>query len=344
MGRRTTFVDQTLATIRWLLSFIVLLSLLFASVMRTGGVISFPAFAAIVLLTGLFLALFVFWFRLRVLSPYERNRQSYLDFIHQRRSKDLLDEDYQIFPGMNEILQLLLDRQDEIQLSTKQAEFLALQNQINPHFLYNTLEAIRGDALSAGLDNIADTTEALSTFFRYTITNTGNLVTLGEELENIENYFLIQKYRFGDKLKMEIDMPEDRADEILRLKFPKLILQPLIENAIFHGLERKAEGGTIQIRILPGRTHVLLIVRDDGVGMPEDVLDSINERLSQISAGIMLDDKKKTPHIALNNVARRIKLLFGEDCGIHLYSVPGIGTEVHLKIPAITPSQRGIRT
>ena len=343
MSKRTTFVEQTISIIRWLAASVVLLSLLLASVMLACGIIPLSVFIILVLLIGLALFLAVFSFRRKVLAPYERNRQSFLNFIHQRWCKDLLDEDYQIFPGVNEILKRLLDRQDEIQLSTKQAEFLALQNQINPHFLYNTLEAIRGDALSAGLDNIADITEALSTFFRYTITNTGNLVTLGEELENIENYFLIQKYRFGDKLKMEIQLPEEHADDILQLQFPKLILQPLIENAIFHGLERKADGGTIQIRILPGKSNVLLIVRDDGVGIPEDVLDKINERLSQISAGVMLDDKKKTAHIALNNVARRIKLLFGDDYGIHLYSVVGVGTEVHLKIPAITSSQRDVR-
>lgn len=336
MSKKATYVEQTMRIIHWLAVSLVVLSILFASTMLACGMVSLSVFMVLLLMIGLLSGLAVFAFRRYVLLPYERNLRSFLDFIHQR--KDLLDDQYQIFPGMKEILARLLDRQDEIQLSNKQAEFLALQNQINPHFLYNTLEAIRGDALSAGLDNIADITEALSTFFRFTITNTGNLVTLGEELENIENYFMIQKYRFGEKLKMEIELPEEKADEILKLQFPKLILQPLIENAIFHGLERKVDGGTVRIRVMPSKNEVLLIVRDDGVGIPEDTLEKINERLSQVSAGLVLDDKKTSKHIALNNVARRIKLLFGEDYGIHLYSVVGIGTEVHLRIPAITTS------
>lgn len=94
-------------------------------------------------------------------------------------------------------LDSILDKKNIIELSTKHAELLALQNQINPHFLHNTLEAIRGDALCEGIDSIADTTEALSTFFRYTITDTGNLVSVEDELENVENYFKkIQQYRF----------------------------------------------------------------------------------------------------------------------------------------------------
>jgi two-component system sensor histidine kinase YesM len=98
-------------------------------------------------------------------------------------------------PAMLKRMNVLLDNQTAIKMSKKQAEYLALQNQISPHFLYNTLEAIRGDALDAGMISIAETTEALATFFRYTITEVENLVTLEDELENVENYFIIQQYR-----------------------------------------------------------------------------------------------------------------------------------------------------
>jgi two-component system sensor histidine kinase YesM len=233
----------------------------------------------------------------------------------------------------------LLDKKNAIQLSTKQAEFLALQNQINPHFLYNTLEAIRGDALCAGLENIAEITEALSTFFRYTITETENLVTLEKELENVENYFMIQQYRFGEKLKMEINLPEGEPDA-LQLQLPKLTLQPIIENAIFHGLEGKAEGGTIIIEVETTPDKVLLSIRDNGVGIPEKMLDSINNKLDHIFAGYINEDKKKKGSIALNNVCRRIKLLFGEDYGIHLFSMIDVGTDVRISIPIIK-AQKG---
>ena len=110
----------------------------------------------------------------------------------------------------------------KMQVPCTKAELKALQAQINPHFLYNTLEAIRGDALCEGIDSIADTTEALSTFFRYTITDTGNLVSVEDELENVENYFKIQQYRFGDKLDMRVNFPDDYA-RILECKLLNLL-------------------------------------------------------------------------------------------------------------------------
>jgi Predicted signal transduction protein with a C-terminal ATPase domain len=287
----------------------------------------------------LFIAFFITCLMLYrfVLVPYGKCRLLFRKFINGNTYKELFDEDYQVFPEMRTVLELfdkLLDKQNVIQLSTKQAEFLALQNQINPHFLYNTLEAIRGDALCAGLENIAEITEALSTFFRYTITETGNLVTLENELENVENYFTIQRYRFGEKLKMEIQLPEEKMD-VLQLQIPKLTLQPIIENAIFHGLERKAEGGTIIIEVETTTDKVLISIRDDGVGIPEEELDSINKKLDHISVSYINEDKKKRESIALNNVCRRIKLLFGEEYGIHIFSIVEVGTDVRINIPII---------
>ena len=124
-----------------------------------------------------------------------------------------------------------------IDFNKRQAQYLALQNQINPHFLYNTLESIRGEALIAGLDGVADMTEALAKFFRYTITNIENLVTVQDELDNCETYFLIQKYRFGDRLQLHIDYDGEDWEDIMSCKIPKLTLQPILENSIIHGTE-----------------------------------------------------------------------------------------------------------
>ena len=131
-------------------------------------------------------------------------------------------------------------------LRQKQAEYLALQNQINPHFLYNALEAIRSDALLADCEDIAETTEALATFFRYTISNVQEYVTFSDELDNAENYFTIQRCRFGDKLDMELEMENE---DLLEARMPKLILQPLVENAVVHGLEGKIGKGTVHISV-----------------------------------------------------------------------------------------------
>ena len=271
-----------------------------------------------------------------LIKPYKQARGVFEHFIDSGNFRELLDQDYQIFPEQNRVMQKLdsiLDEKNIIELSTKHAELLALQNQINPHFLYNTLEAIRGDALCEGVDSIADTTEALSTFFRYTITNTGNLVSVEDELENVENYFKIQQYRFGDKLNMKVNFPDDYS-RILECKLPKLTLQPVVENAIFHGLEAKAEGGVITISMEMTEKKLLINIHDDGIGINEEELIKINQRLETVS-GPLKEEKRKRGGIALPNVSRRIKLLFGEEYGIHIYSIPNLGTEVRIAVPII---------
>lgn len=269
-----------------------------------------------------------------LISPYQKHMIKIDNFVHNRKYEDLLHCEYEMYSGERDVWQQfdqILDKQNIIQLSTKHAELLALQNQINPHFLYNTLEAIRGDALSEGMDEIADTTEALSTFFRYTISDTGNLVTLEDELENIENYFKIQKYRFGEKLCLQVDFPEDYA-KLLQCKVPKLTLQPIVENAVYHGLESKDTGGLVLISIDSTRSKLLISIQDDGVGLPEFELQKLNERLAQPEEK---PAEKKKGSIALTNVSRRIKLLFGEEYGIHLFSIPGVGTDVQVTVPVI---------
>lgn len=274
-----------------------------------------------------------------LIRPYKKHMAKLENFIHSRQYEELLDCEYQLYSGEKEVWQQfdkILDKQNIIQLSTKHAELLALQNQINPHFLYNTLEAIRGDALSEGMDEIADTTEALSTFFRYTISDTGNLVALEDELENIENYFKIQKYRFGERLCLQVDFPEDYA-KVLQCKVPKLTLQPIVENAVFHGLESKDTGGLVLISIDSTQSKLLISIQDDGVGIPENELQKLNERL------VRPEEKpaeKKKGSIALTNVSRRIKLLFGEEYGLHIFSIPGVGTEVQVSVPFISESDK----
>lgn len=271
-----------------------------------------------------------------IVSPYRHSRALFEKFMQDEIYQELTSESYLIFEEQQEVLQhfySLLDEKNMIQLSTKQAELLALQNQINPHFLYNTLEAIRSDALCAGIDSIANTTEALATFFRYTISDMGSLVTVEAELDNIENYFKIQQYRFGEKFKMSVDyLPND---DILSLKLPKLTLQPFIENAIFHGLESKAEGGSIDINLEISENNLFISIRDNGIGISEEKLDEINYKLEHVSISGANENPEQKGGIALNNIARRIKLLFGEDYGFHIYSISGLGTDVRLKIPMI---------
>ena len=271
-----------------------------------------------------------------------RQRENHYRKLCSDFSKGIIYQDFiqdagGIFPGLNDAiarLDSLLDRQQVLQLSQKQAEFLALQNQINPHFLYNTLEAIRSDAIVAGMSNIADITEALSIFFRYTITDTQHLVTIRDELKNVENYFAIQQYRFGDKLSMKLEL-SDNEEKLLQLQCPKLFLQPVIENAIFHGLERKKENGIVEIRMELFESDLHIDVIDNGVGIEEQKLIELNKDLTRVSVGAIVEDRRSQHGgIALKNVCRRIKLLFGEQYGVRLSSIAGVGTRVEITFPA----------
>lgn len=316
-GAVLQFIEVIWAASKGYLSFGKMLTIIIVEVIVTGGI-----YAVI--------------YRC-IIEPYNQTRSLFRHFIQSGSFQELLEGEYQIFPEQNDVinkLDAILDKKNIIELSTKHAELLALQNQINPHFLYNTLEAIRGDALCEGIDSIADTTEALSTFFRYTITDTGNLVSVEDELENVENYFKIQQYRFGDKLNMKVNFPDDYS-RIMECKLPKLTLQPVVENAIFHGLESKAEGGTITISLEMTEKKLLISIHDDGIGIDEEELIKINQRL-ETAVEPLTEEKRKRGGIALPNVSRRIKLLFGDEYGIHVYSISNLGTEVRITVPIIT--------
>lgn len=221
-------------------------------------------------------------------------------------------------------------------VSSSQSKINALQNQINPHFLYNTLEGIRGEAITAGLDNVAQMTEALATFFRYTISNLENLVTLEDELGNIENYFIIQQYRFGERLRLQVVCDEDDRAELMQCRIPKLTLQPIVENSIVHGVERKIGRGNLRIKIEGTAKRLIITVSDDGLGMEEDVLAALNRQISSTRFDYVCSDAKREGGIALVNVNNRIKLLFGEQYGLCIYSTPGVGTDVEVTLPRAT--------
>ena len=230
--------------------------------------------------------------------------------------------------------------QDEysVRMVDKQAKLSALQSQINPHFLYNTLECIRSEALLYDCDSIARMAKALASFFRYSISKKENIVTLREEFNNIENYFLIQSYRFDDKFSFEIlAAPEDR--EAYSCLIPKLSLQPIVENAIFHGLETKPDKGKVTIRVEMTEKNVIIIVSDDGVGIGREELERMRDSLK--NSRKETDQEGKSPGergngIALTNVSQRIKLIFGEDYGLNLYSTKGIGTDVEIILAIMT--------
>mgnify|MGYP000873320815 CR=1 FL=1 len=289
--------------------------------------------------TALSAALAVIVYR-TVLIPYRETRKIYEQFVMGYVMEDLFKVRYPFSPESEQaVLRLneIIDRNNLIAISKKQAEYLALQNQINPHFLYNTLEGIRSEALIAGLDSIAEMTEALATFFRYTISNLENLVTLEDELANIENYYYIQQFRFGSKLDLKIQYDRDPDDDFtemdfLQCKLPKLTLQPIVENSFIHGIKPMDGPGHIQLMAERLDNTVTLTVMDNGVGMDEDALNKLYTLLDSDQPGHK--ENYEWASIGLKNVHDRLRYLYGSDYGITLYSTPGVGTVVKATIPA----------
>lgn len=222
-----------------------------------------------------------------------------------------------------------------LELSKRQAQYQALQNQINPHFLYNTLESIRSEALIEGLDSVANMCEALAGFFRYTISNMENLVTIEQELDNIKTYFYIQQYRFGQRLQLSISCSEDDWMIARNCLITKLTLQPIVENAIIHGIEQKVGDGKVTIHMMLTGKRLLIRVSDDGVGMDKEMLDRINRQMTERSV-----KGKSQGGIAVSNVHNRIKLIFGEAYGLTVYSTKGVGTEVEISLPRTLEQDR----
>ncbi len=215
-------------------------------------------------------------------------------------------------------------------LMDKQMSLTALQNQINPHFLYNTLDCIRGEALLRDQDEIAEIISDLSSFFRYSISRKGNIVSVREELQNVRNYYKIQRFRFTELAELEISCPDDAALDTL---IPKLTLQPLVENAISHGLSGKIDGGSIRLTLMTTGQDLIIHCIDNGVGIPAEKLNSLTEFISDPATAGDGTEYIRGTGIGLRNVNRRIELLFGRPYGITLYSTPGSGTDVEVRIP-----------
>lgn len=221
-------------------------------------------------------------------------------------------------------------QQSEMQtaLLKKQMDLSMLQEQINPHFLYNTLEAIRSQAEIADQAEIAAATETLGNYFRYCINCHGNPVHLFEELQNIQDYYQIIRFRFFDRIRLDIDIQDNT---ILQTYIPQLTLQPIVENAINHGLRDKITDGIVTIRAMRSDDIVYLTVSDNGCGLDERQIQELENRIGNPAS--LITDSQKRHGIALTNVHHRIQLLFGNTYGLHIQSVLGQGTDICITYP-----------
>lgn len=224
------------------------------------------------------------------------------------------------------------EKENQLTIMNQKIKYDVLQNQINPHFLYNTLENIRGQAILDGNRLIADMTEALARYFRYNISKDGDVVKLAQEIENIRTYIQIQKYRFRDRIIFHVYNHVD--DEMLeRCKIPKMTLQPIVENAIFYGVESKTEQGHIDVHVDIVGECVSIIVSDDGQGMKKEKLEKLNQRIKSGREGKKDAGSGRGNGIAITNINKRIQLLYGEEYGLHVSSIWNVGTEVGIVFP-----------
>ncbi|MBC3938777.1 sensor histidine kinase [Anaerotruncus massiliensis (ex Liu et al. 2021)] len=202
----------------------------------------------------------------------------------------------------------------------RRSEIRALQAQINPHFLYNTLDTIIWMSAGGKNDEVVEVTSALARLFRTSISKGENLVTLLNEVENIKSYLTIQKMRYEDKLSWRVDVPP----ELLGLMTPKLILQPIVENAVYHGIKMSQAGGEIAISARTAGDRLTITIADSGVGMTAEQLEQLFVPRPDTDRGI-----------GVINVNNRIRLCFGEEYGLHYFSAPGEGTRVEIWLPVI---------
>ncbi|MBC7325575.1 MAG: sensor histidine kinase [Moorella sp. (in: Bacteria)] len=216
-----------------------------------------------------------------------------------------------------------LKRQHQLEQALKDAELKALQSQVNPHFLFNSLNTISRLALFEGAATTEKMVRALARLMRYSLYQVKEIVTLAEELAAVRDYLFIQETRFSDRLQSQVLVEE----AVLEARVPCMVLQPLVENAVIHGLEPKKEGGSI---IVTGRQvgdQVHIEIKDDGVGIPPQVQKAI------FALQVERSGKAQVTGLGIVNVYRRLQHHFGSNCALNVTSTPEKGTCIQLTFP-----------
>lgn len=232
---------------------------------------------------------------------------------------------------LNDSLNTMIDKINELveqvkveQVRLRKAEFELLQAQINPHFLYNTLDAIVWLAEAGEQKKVVSMVESLSGFFRSSLNQGKDIVTIMEETQHARSYLEIQQVRYQDILQYEIDIPDELAPYLI----PKITIQPLVENALYHGIKNKRGVGKIIITGKKEEDFFIIKVEDNGIGMAE-------ERLLKVCARIQNKAPVENDIYGLYNVNERIRLNFGEQYGITIESEYMKGTVVSVKLPCL---------
>ncbi|WP_372632694.1 sensor histidine kinase [Cohnella sp.] len=249
----------------------------------------------------------------------------------QVRSGDEVGTLARSFNSMISTIRELIQQNYQIEIRQKEAELYALQSQINPHFMYNTLETI-GMAVEEGeTEQVVDMVTLLGRMLRFSVSNQSKSVAIAEEVQHVKDYLTIQKFRFEDRVHFEIVQMMDDED-YHKLYTPKFILQPIVENSIKYGLEtRKALEIYLSVSqefgARSGKRDIVFRVRDNGPGISGERMEELEQSLKKISF------EGRNAHFGLINVNARIVMMHGADYGLQLHSIVGKGTEVIIRIP-----------
>lgn len=209
----------------------------------------------------------------------------------------------------------------ELEIRQRQAQLHALHSQINPHFLFNALETIRMRSLMKGESETARTIQNMAKIFRKSISWKRSFVTIREEIELIESFLEIQKYRFGDKLQYQITVEDSLYDQMI----PKMTFLPFVENASIHGIESNPGIGLVTIQIASEQDTILFIITDNGMGMNKRKLEELEAYFS--------DEEQMDDHVGMKNVFTRLRICFGDEFTYTMESEVGTGTRIMLRLP-----------
>lgn len=244
------------------------------------------------------------------------------------RGKDEIGDLIDTYNYMTDEMNHLLEKQAEAAKELRMSEFKALQAQINPHFLYNTLDMINWQSKSGRREEVTQAVQALSKFYKLTLSRRGTLGTIEQELEHVSLYVQLQNMRYNHCIDFVVDVP----DELMDYEIPKLTFQPIVENSIGHGiLEKEEKQGTVVLTGWLEDSIVVFSISDDGVGIEP-------ERLAGILSG--RGTSTSGSNIGVVNTHNRLKLFYGNEYGLTYSSVVGEGTEVLIRIPAIHYRQK----
>lgn len=224
---------------------------------------------------------------------------------------------------INEVYYTNLQKK-QLLIYQKDIQLQMLSSQINPHFLFNTLEAIRMQAHNNRNEEISDIIESLAFMIRRNLDMTKELVTIEYEIEILETYLKLVHFRFGDKIKYNINVPQDLKSTLI----PYLIIQPLVENAITHSLEKQIDSGIVNINIYDTEKELFIEVSDNGQGID-------NQKLEELNNNINTEIGNSNKHIGLHNIHQRIKLIYGDKYGLTIQSKINQGTTIKIKLPKL---------